>query len=170
MMKKIFVEAHKLTRKMKEEYPEIDYQVQFGLYVKYLLEENSEIDYETAEIKSWFLIKNFTPDEKYVIEVSDREILRETEKAVNIKFTSKYGNLFSWIPKSVFMTKEDERKEEERMNKRIAKFEEGKRRYEELVKFAKENGVKYVRIGLRKETIINKIKEAGLEVPAELIA
>lgn len=169
-MKKIFIEAHKLTRKMKAEYPEVDYQTQFGLFVKYLLEENNGTDYEKAEIKSWFLIKNFTPDEKYVIEVSDREILRETEKAVNIKFTSKYGNLFSWIPKSVFMTKEDERKEEERMNKRIARFEEGKRKYEKLVEFAKENGVKYVRVGLRKETIINKIKDAGLEVPVELIA
>ena len=167
-MKKLFKRAHELTGKMKEIYPDIDYHTQFGLYISYLLE--NEVDYETAEIKSWFLIKNFTPDEKYVIEVSDREILRETEKAVNIKFTSKYGNLFSWIPKSVFMTKEDERKEKERMSKRIAKFEEGKKRYEKLVEFAKANNVKGVRVGWRKETIINKIKNAGLELPAELIA
>ena len=169
-MKNLFKKAHQLTKEMKAKYPEIDYHTQFGLYISYLMKESNEIDYRTAEIKSWFLIKNFTPDERYVVEVSDREILRETEKAVNIKFTSKYGNLFSWIPKSVFMTEEDYRIEREKEEKRIARFEKGKKRYEKLVEFAKANNVKGVRIGWRKETIINKIKDAGIELPAELIA
>lgn len=169
-MKNLFKKAHQLTKEMKARYPEIDYHTQFGLYISYLMKESNEIDYRTAEIKSWFLIKNFTPDERYVVEVSDREILRETEKAVNIKFTSKYGNLFSWIPKSVFMTEEDYRIEREKEEKRIARFEKGKKRYEKLVEFAKANNVKGVRVGWRKETIINKIKNAGLELPAELIA
>ena len=169
-MKNLFKKAHQLTKEMKARYPEIDYRTQFGLYISYLMKESNEIDYRTAEIKSWFLIKNFTPDERYVVEVSDREILRETEKAVNIKFASKYGNLFSWIPKSVFMTEEDYRIEREKEEKRIARFEKGKKRYEKLVEFAKANNVKGVRVGWRKETIINKIKNAGLELPAELIA
>jgi len=169
-VKNLFKKAHQLTKEMKARYPEIDYRTQFGLYISYLMKESNEIDYRTAEIKSWFLIKNFTPDERYVVEVSDREILRETEKAVNIKFASKYGNLFSWIPKSVFMTEEDYRIEREKEEKRIARFEKGKKRYEKLVEFAKANNVKGVRVGWRKETIINKIKNAGLELPAELIA
>ena len=68
------------------------------------------------------------------------------------------------------MTEEDFKKEEERQEKRIKRFEEGQRKYNELIEFAKENKVKGVRVGWRKETIINKIKDAGLDIPAELIA
>ena len=41
-MKNIFKKAHELTREMKERYPEVDYQTQFGLYVSYLFEEEKE--------------------------------------------------------------------------------------------------------------------------------
>jgi hypothetical protein len=40
-MKKIFVEAHKMTREMVKKY-EVDYQVQFGLCLSYLLNEEEE--------------------------------------------------------------------------------------------------------------------------------
>lgn len=167
-MKKTLKEAHKLTREMKEKYPEVDYRTQLGLYISYLLEEKNNT--KEIEIKSWFVLKNFTSEERYAESVSDKEIVRETEKAVLIKFVSDFGTFTKWIPKSCLMTEEDYRIEREKEEKRIARFEEGKRKYNELIKFAKNNGVKYVRVGLRKETIINKIKEAGLEVPAELIA
>ncbi len=49
-MKNIFKKAHKLTRKMKEKYPEVDYQAQFGLYVSFLLEEKEE-EKEMVELK-----------------------------------------------------------------------------------------------------------------------
>lgn len=165
-MKKIFVEAHKMTKEIVKEY-EVNYQVQFGLCLSYLLEEKEE---EELEIKSWFVLKNFTSEERYAESVSDKEIVRKTEKAVLIKFVSDFGTFTKWIPKSCLMTEEDFRIEREREEKRIARFEEGQRKYKELVKFAKENKVKGVRIGFRKETIINKIKDAGLEVPAELVA
>lgn len=167
-MKNLFKKAHEMTRKMKERYPEVDYKTQFGLCVKYLLEEKNNT--KEIEIKSWFVLKNFTSEERYAESVSDKEIVRETEKAVLIKFVSDFGTFTKWIPKSCLMTEEDYRIEREKEEKRIARFEEGKRKYNELIKFAKNNGVKYVRVGLRKETIINKIKEAGLEVPADLIA
>lgn len=165
-MKNIFIKAHKLTKEMIEEYKDVDYQVQFGLFVTFLVEESKK----EIEIKSWFVLKNFSSEERYAESVSDKEIVRETEKAVLIKFVSDFGTFTKWIPKSCLMTEEDFRIEREREEKRIARFEEGQRKYKELVKFAKENKVKGVRIGFRKETIINKIKEAGLEVPVELIA
>lgn len=121
-------------------------------------------------VKQWFIDKNFTPEERYAESVSDKEIVRETEKAVLIKFVSDFGTFTKWIPKSCLMTEEDYRIEREKEEKRIARFEEGKIKYEKLVEFAKENKVKGIRIGLRKQTIINKIKDAGLEVPADLIA
>lgn len=40
-MKKIFKEAHKMTREMVEKYG-VDYQVQFGLCLAYLLEEKEQ--------------------------------------------------------------------------------------------------------------------------------
>lgn len=167
-MKKIMKEAHKLTREMKEKYPEIDYHTQLGLYVKYLLEEKNST--KEIEIKSWFVLKNFTSEERYVESVSDKEVIKESEKAVLIKFVSDFGSFTKWIPKSCLMTEEDYRIEREKEIERAKRFEEGKKRYGQLIKFAKENKVKGIRIGLRKETIINKIKDAGLEVPSDLIA
>lgn len=166
-MKKIFKESHKLTKEMVEKY-EVDYQAQFGLFVTYLVEESKKE--VRLEVKQWFINKNFTQEERYVASVSDLTIIRETEKAVLIEFYSDFGKLNKWIPKSCLMTEEDFRKEEERQEKRVKRFEEGQRKYNELIEFAKENKVKGVRVGWRKETIINKIKDAGLDIPAELIA
>ena len=47
-MKKIFIEAHKMTREMVKEY-EVDYQAQFGLCLSYLFEE--ERGMEMVELK-----------------------------------------------------------------------------------------------------------------------
>ena len=46
-MKKIFIEAHKMTREMVEEYG-VDYQAQFGLCLSYLLNKEEE---EMKELK-----------------------------------------------------------------------------------------------------------------------
>lgn len=168
-MKKIMKEAHKLTKEMKAKYPEVDYQTQLGLFISYLLEEEKNIKIE-LKVKQWFIDKNFTPDERYIASVSDLLIVKETEKAVLIQFYSDFGKFNKWVPKSCLMSKEDFQKEKERFEKMVTAFDEGKRKYDELVKFAKENNVKGVRAGLRKQTIINKIENAGLVAPVELIA
>lgn len=50
-MKKIFIEAHKMTREMVKEY-EVDYQTQFGLNLSYLLnKEEEESMNELVELK-----------------------------------------------------------------------------------------------------------------------
>ena len=49
-MKNLFKKAHEMTRKMKERYPEVDYQTQFGLYVSYLFEKEREEE-EVKELK-----------------------------------------------------------------------------------------------------------------------
>ena len=41
-MKNLFKKAHEMTREMKEKYPEVDYQAQFGLCISFLLEEKEE--------------------------------------------------------------------------------------------------------------------------------
>lgn len=61
------------------------------------------------EIKNWFLEKNFSQDERYVIATGELEIVKETEKAYNFKCESKFGNLTFWCPKSC-VVKESEKK------------------------------------------------------------
>ena len=53
------------------------------------------------KIESWFLNKNFTGNERLVIEQDDYTIISETDKAIKVRFMSDYGNLTTWLPKSV---------------------------------------------------------------------
>lgn len=41
-MKKIFKRAHKMAREIKREYPDVNYRVQFGLCLSYLLNKKEE--------------------------------------------------------------------------------------------------------------------------------
>lgn len=45
----------------------------------------------------------------------------------------------------------------------------GLNRYEQLVKWAKDNGVKGVRNRMKTQNILNLIRDAGLTVPADLV-
>lgn len=116
-------------------------------------------------IKSWFLQKNFDNNERLVINTAlmgnDIEIVKETEKAVFVKFNSDYGIISSWIPKSCVGENYNatEIAPEKKQNSGLAYNET-------LVEFAKAHGVKGVRIGLKTTTLISKIIAAGLEVPA----
>ena len=49
-MKNIMKEAHKMTREIKDKYPEVDYRTQLGLCMTYLLEKNEEEE-KMVEIK-----------------------------------------------------------------------------------------------------------------------
>lgn len=66
-----------------------------------------------------------------------------------------------WCPKSCTMTEEEFLEEEK---KACERFEAGCDRYNKLIEFAKANGVKGIRKGLKRTTIERKIKEAGLVV------
>lgn len=114
-------------------------------------------------IKDWFLNKNFTSNERFVINCADELVVtRKTEKAVFIEAVSDYGKLKFWVPKSCIMTDEEVEKE---INERNKKMEAGLDRLQKLVAWAKEKGVKGVRMGMRRITVEKKIREAGLGVP-----
>ena len=57
-MKKVFKEAHRITREMVKEYG-VDYQAQFGLCLSYLLENEEE---EEMAMEKW--LENLTEQEK----------------------------------------------------------------------------------------------------------
>ena len=95
-------------------------------------------------------------------------VKRETEKAYLMIIEIGYSSSLSrkvehWVPKSCVMT-DEEAAEENR--KEVERLENGLAYNERLVAFAKENLVKGVRKGMRTVTLIRKIQEAGLTVPA----
>lgn len=53
------------------------------------------------EVKQWFMNKNFSSNEQFIAENSyQNDVVKETEKAVQIKFSSDYGKMVKWVPKS----------------------------------------------------------------------
>lgn len=112
-------------------------------------------------VKDWFLCKTLTEQERYAFKTGHSYISKETEKAVLIKCDTKYGALSFWCPKKCLKTAN----EKELL---VKNFESGLKYNELLVAFAKKHGVKGVRKGFRTQTIIEKIQEAGLEVPARV--
>ena len=71
------------------------------------------------KIKQWFLEKEFTQNERYVIECGTASIERETEKAYLLKWNSDYGYITRWVPKSCICTEEDIKKEIDNITKGI---------------------------------------------------
>ena len=108
-------------------------------------------------IKKWFLDKEFTANEQYLMSVSDMETLKVTEKAIQIRFNNDISSFTKWIPKSCLMTREEmeaaEMAEEARMEKASAGFEE-------LKAFAASKGIA-VRSNSTRKTIQKKLQEVG---------
>ena len=92
-------------------------------------------------------------------------IVRETEKAVQIEVeaTSRDGEydfmVKVWVPKACFESRKDYFEKEA---KREQAFEDGKARYEKLLAFCKEHGVKGARLGLKTSTLMGLVNKAGL--------
>lgn len=110
-------------------------------------------------VKEWFMNKNFTQNESYAVSVAhNSSVERETEKAVLIKWYTKYGNITKWVPKSCLTTEEEVQKENNELAERFIK---GEKMHEELVSFAKENGLK-ARVNSKTIKLIQMIKENNL--------
>lgn len=132
--------------------------------------------FSKIHIEEWFLLKNFTEQQLYIISIADQvTIKRETEKACYIEFwNAKFGSIFSWIPKSVCglaekseAAKKVEEEIEARAKAARERLEAAEKHYEAVLAFAKENKVKGVRRGLKLRTLYAKIAEAGLEFTEE---
>lgn len=110
-------------------------------------------------VKSWFLNKTLTQSERYAWSTGDGPyISKETEKAVLIKNKTDFGTISFWAPKSTLLTDND-------LIKKSNVLKKGLNYNEQLVNFAKSNGVKNVRKGMKTKTLIQKIRDSGLDVP-----
>lgn len=121
--------------------------------------------FDFGEVKEWFLLKTLSNEELTAYRTGIPFVAKETEKAVLIKNDTKYGVISFWCPKSCTMTLEE--KEAER-NSIEYRMERGFLYNEKLLDYAKKNGVKGVRSKMRTVTLIRKIEEAGLAVPARI--
>ena len=131
---------------------------------------------ENIYVENWFIAKNFNQQQQYAISRAERvEVIGETEKAVKVAWFTKYGTITSWVPKSVCGLAEKSeaaKKVEEQIEAREIEARKrliaGCERYERVLAFAKEHKVKGARKGLRLQTLLSKIAEAGLtyEEPA----
>jgi hypothetical protein len=122
---------------------------------------------DLVHIKSWFIDKINKPN--YAMSPYEGEqyrIIQETEKAYKISIDTETldgehdVSYTSWIPKSATQTNAqylESRKQEE------ARYNKGVREYDRLIKFAKDNNIKGVRVGLKKKTILDKLEKAGLK-------
>lgn len=114
------------------------------------------------KVKDWFINKVEVPVGYAIWDSEIKRIMKETEKAslCILDVTSKNGkyeeSIQVWIPKSCIENAQDYEEKKEKA------FEEGKARYEKLIAFCKENGIKKARVGLRTTTIMRMIEEAGL--------
>jgi hypothetical protein len=130
--------------------------------------EMPAIETQRLVIKDWYSSKmeamgNFTPTKYF----TDSQIIRVTEKAMLVMLEYDCHGIAekhfeTWIPKACVLT-EDEYKAEVATEK--DRYAAGYLPYAELVEWAKANGVKGVRNKMRRETIMAKIKEAGLTYP-----
>ena len=120
----------------------------------------------TIYIQKWFMYKIKSELNNWY-EISSREvtIVKETDKAYEVSVEVSRidgewdGTKQVWVPKSCTMTEAEYQAE---LKAEQQRFEDGCKAYEKLIAFAKENGVKGVRSGMRKSTIEQKIREAGI--------
>lgn len=125
---------------------------------------------ENIYVENWFIAKNFNQQQQYAISRAESvEVIGETEKAVKVAWFTKYGTITSWVPKSVCGLAEKSeaaKKVEEQIEAREIEARKrliaGCERYERVLAFAKEHKVKGARKGLRLQTLLSKIAEAGL--------
>src|SRR5699024_9555801 len=110
--------------------------------------------------KDWFINKNFGQNEAYAIRVADYfKIVRETERAYYLEIGTEFGTIKTWAPRSVCMNQEQFNAE---FDAQQAKMNKGLERNIELLKQAKEMGVKGVRKGMKTKTLEKKIAEFKL--------
>lgn len=67
--------------------------------------------------------------------------------------------LTRYMPKSAALSPSEQAKA---AKEAAARYKDGQNKYNKLIDFAKKNGIKGVRVGMRKDTILERIKKAGL--------
>ena len=112
----------------------------------------------TVIVKAWKMAQIKVDNRNVTIFKNEGLVERETEKAYLLSFEAftmdgeEDVTVTAWCPKSATMSPEEA----------DAAADAHLSRYEALVKFAKENGIKGARKGMKAATLLTKIRQAGL--------
>lgn len=118
---------------------------------------------DEAIVKDWFTfdLPNYAKQPSKVEIIGESASGKAWKVSINTETKDGERDLYytKFMPKSAAQSKKEYAKEKEASNKR---YEKGVKEYAKMLDFAKKNGVKGVRKGLKKEKILQKIKDAGL--------
>lgn len=88
-MKNLLKEAHKLTKEIKNKYPEVDYKAQLGICISYL---NNKEEVEMVELKGTEKQIDWAEEiRKNIIEMFDKKIEKMNDE--NVKNSEVYNEL-----------------------------------------------------------------------------
>ena len=156
--------------KTAEEIAELRQTAERLLAMKY---DQLKAEGEDLHIADWFDLSGKLPERGVNPGVGVHfEVVSESERAVRVRwfFYDSVGSMaedgagfewFAWLPKAAIESLTGYLIKEEMMHN--GTWAKPSARYDALVSFAKENGVKGVRAGMRAATILAKVREAGLE-------
>lgn len=121
-------------------------------------------------IEDWFLQKTFAAktnrERKIAQNCTAALINKETDKACLVMFiralSTEIDFVEIWVPKSVMGKAPKSEAAQKVAEEQAKKFEAGSSRYEKVLSFAKEHKIRGVRVGLKLETLLKKITDAGL--------
>lgn len=112
-------------------------------------------------IKSWFLNKEFSANERIAVTGVSPAMVRETEKAVCLSWNTSYGAVTRWVPKSCLeKTNLSEENTTEKCAARLAAIKDRKDRYEVLISECRAHGIP-ARKGWKVSTMQQKLAEVA---------
>lgn len=164
-MSLIMKEAHKMTKKIKAEYKEVDYKFQLGLCISYLLSERVERKMELKELKG---------SEKQVKWANDirKNLLSLIEGKSSLEilasFVEEVEDAKFFIDNFKVMTSEyaDDAKRMRRC-KEFAEYLRNEEENEKILKAAKENEVKFTDDMLKARMCLVKAKKSNEDLILE---
>lgn len=121
-MKNTFKKAHEMAKEIKREYPEVDYKIQFGLCLSYLLNNKEE-----SEMEKWF--EGLTDKEKSKLKTTleNRTFMKsadEKEKIWNALLEEKYQQHLKEVERQGKKEESDKQaraEQEEQQNRDLAR-------------------------------------------------
>ena len=115
-------------------------------------------------VKTWFLNKEFNSNERIAICGTEPTVVKETEKAVFLRWETDYGCITRWVPKSCIVTDAEIAAENtpEKCAARLADMRTREDAYQALIDKCKANGI-YARKGMKVSTMKQKLAAAGIQ-------
>ena len=125
---------------------------------------NVTVSYSAGEfiLPKWFINKNLSQSQAYAVNVEGcGKAVKETDKAIDIEFTTDYGKVWFWCPKSILKTTEEVADE---LIASAKKFNDKINNRAELIEKMRVLGVKGISNRQRTETIFDKAKKQNIDV------